>query len=54
MGTPVCSTHIALRSSGGAQEKGKRGPKQDGTQLMSFFESHPLLDQTQGFGAVFS
>jgi hypothetical protein len=64
--------------SGGAEENGKRGSKQDETQFAVwhkkrgssefdsppplkanvlfciFFESHPVLDQTQGTGAVFS
>jgi hypothetical protein len=64
------SNENILSSSGGAQEKGKRGSKLDETQFCvsefhpllkvnilfcrCFFLSHPVLDQTQGSGAVFS
>jgi len=73
--SPTCrSGENICRSSGGAQEKGKTGSKQDETQfgtksgaflsltslegectvLQLVFESQPVLDQTQGSGAVFS
>jgi hypothetical protein len=70
------SSEKICSSSGGAEEKGKTGSKQDETQFGTksgaflslalrplkanvlfckfFFEFHPVLDQTQGSGAVFS
>jgi hypothetical protein len=69
------SSENICSSNGGAQEKGKRGSKQNETQVWHkkwcisefdlplkanvlfcrvFFESPPVSDQTQGFGAVFS
>jgi hypothetical protein len=64
------SSENICRSSGGAREKGKRGSKPPMKLNLTqkwcilkanvhffaglLFESHPVLDQTQGSGAVFS